>query len=79
MREEKAYGHSIKNSGEHVSPDEKSNKNVVTWTNAQEAREAFESLLAEVIKTPSTTWKEVVPRLTRDIRFTVMNTILSFT
>lgn len=49
-----------------------SEKAVATWSNAQEAREAFESLLAEVIKTPSMSWKDAVPRLTRDIRFTVM-------
>ena len=59
-----------------VSNGEKAEKAVATWTNAQEAREAFESLLAEVVKTPSMSWKDAVPRLTRDIRFTVRVVIL---
>lgn len=45
---------------------------VVSWNTPAEARQAFESLLAEVVKTPSMSWKEAVPQLTRDIRFTVV-------
>lgn len=44
---------------------------VADWKTPEEARQAFESLLSEVITSPSTSWKDVVPRLTKDIRFTV--------
>lgn len=44
---------------------------VVTWNTPAEARQAFESLLAEVVTSPSTSWKDAVPQLTKDIRFTV--------
>lgn len=44
---------------------------IPTWNTAAEARAAFESLLKEVVVNPSTSWKEAVPQLMRDIRFTV--------
>ena len=43
----------------------------ITWSTPEEARQAFEALLKETIQTPSMTWKEAVPLLTKDIRFTV--------
>ena len=43
----------------------------ITWSTPEEARQAFESLLKEMIQSPSMTWKEAVPLLTKDIRFTV--------
>lgn len=44
---------------------------VKTWKTEEEAREAFESLLRETVTRPSMSWKEVVPQLTKDIRYTV--------
>ena len=42
-----------------------------TWTTPEEAKAAFESLLREVVTHPSMSWKEAVPLLTGDIRYTV--------
>lgn len=42
-----------------------------TWKTEAEARAAFESLLRETVTRPSMSWKEVVPLLTKDIRYTV--------
>ena len=54
------------------SPEvEKESPVIPTWSTAAEARAAFESLLKEVVVNPSTSWKEAVPQLMRDIRFTV--------
>ena len=54
------------------SPEVEAGSAVIpTWSNAVEARAAFESLLKEVVVNPSTSWKEAVPQLMRDIRFTV--------
>ena len=44
---------------------------VKTWKTEAEARAAFESLLRETVTRPSMSWKEVVPLLTKDIRYTV--------
>lgn len=44
---------------------------VKTWKTEVEARAAFESLLRETVTRPSMSWKEVVPLLTKDIRYTV--------
>lgn len=44
---------------------------VADWKTPEEARQAFESLLSEVITSPSTSWRDAVPQLTKDIRFTV--------
>lgn len=44
---------------------------VKTWKTEAEARAAFESLLRETVTRPSISWKEVVPLLTKDIRYTV--------
>lgn len=44
---------------------------VKTWKTEAEARAAFESLLREMVTRPSMSWKEVVPLLTKDIRYTV--------
>ena len=53
------------------SPVEEKPVQKVTWSTPTEARAAFESLLREVIKVPNTSWKDAVPQLTGDIRFTV--------
>lgn len=54
-----------------VVPAAKSVAQVKTWKTEEEAREAFESLLRETVTRPSMSWKEVVPQLTKDIRYTV--------
>ena len=54
-----------------VVPAAKPAAQVKTWKTEEEAREAFESLLRETVTRPSMSWKEVVPQLTKDIRYTV--------
>ena len=44
---------------------------VATWSTPSEAKAAFQSLLREVVTHPSMSWKEAVPLLTGDIRYTV--------
>lgn len=54
------------------SPEsEKETPVIPTWSTPEEARKVFEGLLEEVIQTPSTSWKDAVPLLMKDIRFTV--------
>ncbi|KAM7455220.1 hypothetical protein BLSTO_04025 [Blastocystis sp. subtype 1] len=47
---------------------------VKTWKTEAEARAAFELLLRETVTRPSMSWKEVVPLLTKDIRYTAIGT-----